>query len=89
MTLKDQSFEKFLDFLKTVHGVDLKIYKYPTLMRRIGKRMQTVNVPDYEAYQDYLDFHPNEFSELFTSKKKDEEIRIWPAGCASGEEAYT
>ena len=114
----NEKFEKLLDFLKVVHGVDLRIYKYPTLMRRIGKRMQAVGITDYENYQDYLEVHPDEFSELFNtilinvtsffrdketwdhlakeiipkiiaSKKKDEVIRIWSAGCATGEEVYT
>jgi len=114
----NEKFENLLDFLKTVHGVDLRIYKYPTLMRRIGRRMQAVGIADYEAYQDYLEVHPEEFSELFNtilinvtsffrdketwdylakeiipkivaSKKMDEVIRIWSAGCATGEEVYT
>ncbi|HEX7445153.1 MAG TPA: CheR family methyltransferase [Methanothrix sp.] len=114
----NEKFEKLLDFLKVVHGVDLRIYKYPTLMRRIGKRMQAAGITDYENYQDYLEVHPDEFSELFNtilinvtsffrdketwdhlakeiipkiiaSKKKDEVIRIWSAGCATGEEVYT
>ncbi len=45
----NEKFEKLLDFLKVVHGVDLRIYKYPTLMRRIGKRMQAVGISDYES----------------------------------------
>jgi two-component system CheB/CheR fusion protein len=114
----NEKFENLLDFLKIVHGVDLRIYKYPTLMRRIGRRMQAVDIADYEAYQDYLEVHPEEFSELFNtilinvtsffrdketwdylakeiipkivaSKKMDEVIRIWSAGCATGEEVYT
>ena len=29
--------------------------------------MQAVDIADYEAYQDYLEVHPEEFSELFNT----------------------
>lgn len=34
-------------------------------------------------------FHKNYIPKLLHSKKKDEPIRIWVAGCSSGEEAYS
>ncbi|MFO0174566.1 MAG: CheR family methyltransferase, partial [Aphanizomenon sp.] len=89
-----------------------------TLMRRVTKQMETLNIDSFGNYQDYLEVHPDEFKNLFNTilinvtaffrdssawdylakeiipniiknKPKDELIRFWSAGCASGQEAYT
>ena len=80
--------------------------------------MQMVGIENFQDYRDYLEVHPEEFSQLFNSilinvtsffrdepaweylaqaiipkiiasKTAGEPIRVWCAGCASGEEAYT
>lgn len=112
------AFEALLDYLKQSRGFDFTGYKRSTLIRRVNKRMQSVNVVTYEEYVDYLEVHPDEFGQLFNTilinvtaffrdrpawqylaeeiipriverKQLNEQIRIWSAGCASGEEAYT
>jgi two-component system CheB/CheR fusion protein len=114
----DGAFEALLDHVKSSRGFDFTGYKRSTLERRVAKRMQVVKVDAYADYVDYLEVHPEEFSELFNTilinvtgffrdpeaweylrsevvpqllerKPKDTAIRVWSAGCASGEEAYS
>lgn len=111
-------FETLLDYLKRCRGFDFSGYKRSSLMRRINKRMQTVNIQGYNNYIDFLEVHTEEFNHLFNTilinvtsfwrdrtaweyvkreiipqilsrKAVNEQIRIWSAACASGEEAYT
>lgn len=115
---KNPSFEALLAYLKDSRGFDFTGYKRSSLMRRVGRRMQAVEVDTYESYLDYLEVHPEEFAFLFNTilinvtsffrdpeaweylareiipcivaeKGPEEAIRVWSAGCASGEEAYT
>jgi len=113
-----QHFEALLDYLKRSRGFDFTAYKRSTLIRRVQRRMQMINIPDFVTYLDYLEVHPEEFAELFNTvlinvtgffrdlpswealaqdiipkilanKSAGEQIRVWSAGCSSGEEAYT
>jgi two-component system CheB/CheR fusion protein len=114
----EEHFEELLEFLKRNRGFDFTGYKRSSLVRRVRKRMQEVGVPEFAAYLEYLEVHPNEFAQLFntilinvTSFFRDPEtwsalervavprlidagalrggIRVWSAGCASGQETYT
>src|SRR5512138_2980573 len=112
------SLRALLEYLRTARGFDFSVYKPTTLTRRIAKRLQAVGSADYKEYIDYLEVHPEEFTELFNTilinvtsffrdaaawdymrrelvpriiaEKGDESaIRVWSAGCSSGEEAYS
>jgi two-component system CheB/CheR fusion protein len=112
------AFEALLEFLRRSRGFDFTGYKRSSLIRRVNKRMQMINVSGYASYADYLEVHPEEFGHLFdtilinvtaffrdpeawealrtqivprivSSKRPEDPIRLWSAGCASGEEAYT
>jgi two-component system CheB/CheR fusion protein len=111
-------FEVFLKYLSSSRHFDFTAYKRASLRRRVDKRMQVVSVSSYSDYTDYLEVHPEEFTELFNTilinvtsffrdppawellaeevvprilaaKRQGDAIRIWSAGCASGEEAYS
>jgi two-component system CheB/CheR fusion protein len=116
----DPRFEALLEFLRDGRGFDFTGYKRSTLVRRVRKRMAEAGAgadDDYDAYRDYLETHPGEFTALFntilinvTGFFRDPEtwealsrdhlpalleragggpVRVWSAGCASGEETYT
>jgi two-component system CheB/CheR fusion protein len=67
MTSDSQAFTALLDFLKHKRGFDFSGYKPTSLMRRIQKRMQMIEVPTYSDYIDYLEVHPEEFTHLFNT----------------------
>src|SRR5215831_17152020 len=111
---RQSEFDGLLDYLRRTRGFDFNAYKRPSLMRRVEKRMQHVNIQRFGDYTDYLEVHPEEFGHLFnvilinvTSFFRDEAawdyvrgevvpavvaardhqpLRVWTAGCASGEE---
>jgi two-component system CheB/CheR fusion protein len=113
-----QHLEAILQYLQQTRGFDFNAYKRSTLLRRIARRMQAVNLSSFEEYFDYLQVHQDEFASLFntilinvTSFFRDEDVwthlqstalpqmlngrssaetfRVWTAGCASGQEAYS
>ncbi len=112
------AFEDLLIYLKQNRGFDFTDYKRSSLRRRVCKRMDAVDIEDFEAYQDYLEVHPREFEFLFNTilinvttffrdrpawdyladeiipkilaaRGPNNNIRVWSAGCASGEEPYS
>jgi two-component system CheB/CheR fusion protein len=63
---RDPQFEELLEFLRDERGFDFTGYKRPSLMRRIGKRMQDAKFDgDYGAYREYLAGTPDEYTHLF------------------------
>jgi two-component system CheB/CheR fusion protein len=114
----EADFETLLALLQQSRGIDLTGYKRPSLVRRIERRLQQLQIPGYEDYRDYLEVHPEEFAflldtilinvtsffrdppawealaqrvvpEILRRKQGHDQVRIWSAGCASGEEAYS
>src|SRR5712691_10669251 len=114
----DHDVLTLLDYLRNSRGFDFTGYKRASLLRRIDKRIQTLDMTSYADYTDYLEVHPEEFGQLFNTilinvtrffrdpaswdylaaeiipliverKEPGKSLRIWSAGCASGEEPYT
>jgi two-component system CheB/CheR fusion protein len=115
---EDADFSNLLDYVRSHRGFDFTGYKRSSLIRRVRRRMQMVEVERFGDYIDYLEVHPNEFQQLFNtllinvtaffrdaaawdtirreivpaileSKSSSDPIRVWSAGCASGEEPYS
>ena len=111
-------FKQILLILRQSSGVDFTYYKFPTLHRRITRRIAIVkkkNIADYlkflridKAEQEalFLDViipvtsffrDPKTFQALtdivfpgiLKNKVSDDPIRIWIAGCSTGEEAFS
>ncbi|HEU4566554.1 MAG TPA: CheR family methyltransferase [Marmoricola sp.] len=117
VTEQDPDFENLLRFLKEQRGFDFTGYKRPSLMRRVQRRMEALDIEGFEDYHDFLALHPQEFTALFNTilinvtgffrdrdswtylqeeilpdllaRRDGQPMRVWSAGCASGEEAYT
>ena len=115
--VQHREFDSLLEYLRRTRGFDFGAYKRPSLMRRVHKRMQSVNIERFGDYTDYLEVHPEEFAQLFNvilinvtsffrdeqawdyirekvlpevvTSRPDEQVRVWSAGCASGEETYS
>jgi two-component system, chemotaxis family, CheB/CheR fusion protein len=62
-----ESFRSLLEYLKASRGFDFSGYKRSSLERRIQKRMQAIEIDDYERYQDHLQVDSEEFTELFNT----------------------
>lgn len=55
-------FDALLDYVRTSRGFDFTGYKRSSLMRRVSRRMQSVNVGIFVDYIDYLEVHPDELT---------------------------
>ena len=63
----DPAFERLLDYVRDNRGFDFTGYKRPSLVRRFRRRMQDVGIEEFADYQDHLEVHPDEFTELFNT----------------------
>jgi two-component system CheB/CheR fusion protein len=63
----DPHWAELLQFLHVARGFDFQGYKPTTLARRVRKRMSTLGIDSYDAYQEYIELHQDEFRELFNT----------------------
>lgn len=64
---EDLVFESLLDYLREARGIDFTGYKRSTLKRRVRKRMVSLQIITFGDYMDYLEVHPEEFTNLFNT----------------------
>jgi len=106
------------DKIKKNYGLDFGKYKRNTLLRRMEKRINHLQLKNIAEYNHYLDETPSEvlhlkddfligvteffrdhqafellktkvIPKLLAKKNKYETLRIWVAGCSTGEEVYS
>ena len=59
--------ETLLEYINERRNFDFRGYKRASLTRRIFKRMQALDVDDYQHYMEMLEVHPDEFADLFNT----------------------
>jgi two-component system CheB/CheR fusion protein len=115
--ISEDGLDELLSYLVESRAFDFVDYKRTGLQRRLGKRLLALGLSSFLEYVDYLQVHPDEFSNLFNAilinatsfyrdpgawdyvaeqivprlleGKRNAAIRVWSAGCATGQEAYT
>jgi len=114
----EQSYQKILQLLRSLSGLDLRLYKPETIRRRIARRMLLRRMDHLAQYLRFLQVRADELRTLqedvlinvtrffrdpgfwdsirlnvlpalIQNRPPERPIRIWCAGCSSGEEAYT
>ena len=63
----DPRWAELLQYLHVARGFDFQGYKPTTLVRRVRKRMSMRGIESYDAYQEYIELHQDEFGELFNT----------------------
>jgi two-component system CheB/CheR fusion protein len=115
---EEQAFARIVNLLRTVSGVDFRLYKPNTIRRRIARRMLLHRFESLTEYATFLQGNPKELWELqedalinvtrffrdpgvfdalkqtilpkiFEDRDVDQQVRIWVAGCSTGEEVYS
>jgi two-component system, chemotaxis family, CheB/CheR fusion protein len=114
----EQSYQKILQMLRSISGLDLRQYKPETIRRRIARRMLLLRIEQLSHYMRFLQIRNDELRTLqedvlinvtrffrdpqfweslrvnvlpvmLQDRPPEKPIRIWCAGCSSGEEAYS
>lgn len=115
---EEPHFARILTLLRSVSGIDFRLYKPATLRRRTLRRMMLRHIDTLAEYAAYLHLHAEELHNLhedvlinvtrffrdpevfhalrtqvlpqmFEHRPPEQQVRIWVAGCSSGEEVYS
>lgn len=114
----EHSFQKILQLLRGLSGLDLRLYKQETIRRRIARRMILLRMENLQQYLRFLQTRGDELRKLqedalinvtrffrdpgmwdslranvlpalFQDRPPERSLRIWCAGCSTGEEPYS
>ena len=114
----EQSFQKILQMLRGLSGLDLRQYKPETIRRRVARRMLLQRMDRLADYYRFLQSRPDELRQLqedvlinvthffrdpgfweslretvlpalLQDRPPEKPVRVWCAGCSTGEEAYS
>ncbi|HEX4277107.1 MAG TPA: CheR family methyltransferase [Bryobacteraceae bacterium] len=115
---EDSQFVRVLALMRSVSGIDFRLYKPNTIRRRIARRMLLHHIDSLATYETFLRANPREirdlqedslisvtrffrdpdvfdtlrttvFPRIFDSRESGQPVRIWVAGCSTGEEVYS
>ncbi len=118
LTAAKPSLQVIFETLERSAGLNFSEYKLPTVMRRIERRMNALDLASVSAYADKLvgsaaeaealrremlipvtsffrdpeafeSLRSHVMRPLIDGHQGDRPLRVWCAGCATGEEAYT
>jgi chemotaxis protein methyltransferase CheR len=107
-------FARITEVLHEHAGIRMREGKEGLVRARLAKRLRKLNLPDFDAYLDFVEKEPSrrEFAEMIDALTTNKTsflreashfdylrdavfptlkgpVRIWSAGCSSGEEPYT
>ena len=107
-------FARITEVLHEHAGIRMREGKEGLVRARLAKRLRKLNLPDFDAYLDFVAKEPSrrEFAEMIDALTTNKTsflreashfdflrdavfptlkgpVRIWSAGCSSGEEPYT
>lgn len=115
----EPALHALLEQLRAQSGLDFRLYKRATILRRLQRRIVTTGSGDLAGYQAYFAANPDEQQRLISSflikvtqfmrdpevfdylriellptlhaalPAQNAQLRVWSAGCATGEEAYS
>jgi two-component system CheB/CheR fusion protein len=63
----ERRLRTLLDQLRSHSGIDFNVYKEPTILRRLRRRMADTGAETLEQYSRYLQRHPEEYQRLASS----------------------
>jgi two-component system, chemotaxis family, CheB/CheR fusion protein len=114
----EQTYQKILQLLRALSGLDLRHYRSQTIRRRVARRMMLLRMDHLAHYLRFLQISQDELRRLqedvlinvtgffrdppfweslrvnvlpvlLRDRQPEKPIRVWCAGCSTGEEAYS